>query len=207
MKGSKLLLLAGAAMLTSAVLIVNNGAAPAVASSRPPYPATLHGGSPCGSCTAPDHLSADTMIASDKEPGERMTVSGTIYLADGKTPAAGVVLYVYHTDATGYYNEKDDPSHPRLCGWMMTGSDGHYEFRTIKPAAYPHRTTPAHVHAHVYSAAISEHAIDDYWFAGDPFITDAARAKAREDDSTPEVVTLTRDAKGVLQGTRDIHLR
>ena len=48
--------------------------------------------------------------------------------SDGVTPAEGIVLYVYHTDATGYYNKDDDPYNPRLRGWMKTGKDGRYEF-------------------------------------------------------------------------------
>ena len=83
-----------------------------------------------------------------------------------------MVLWVYQTDATGYYNEKDDASHPRLKGWMKIGADGKYEFRTIRPGAYPHRTTPAHIHAHVYGPGYSERSIEDYWFKDDPRINE-----------------------------------
>ena len=176
------------------------------ADHSPSYPSTLHGGAPCGSCAAPAELSWKTTIAPGSERGERMEISGTIYRADGKTPAGGIVLFVYHTDATGFYNEKDDASRPRLRGWMRTGEDGRYQFSTIKPAPYPHRTTPAHVHAHVYAEAISEHAISDYWFAGDPFINEKAIAKAPEDGPAPAVVPLTKGDDGVVRGIRDITL-
>jgi protocatechuate 3,4-dioxygenase beta subunit len=188
-------------------LIGNNTRAPADETRAKPYPSTLHGGAPCGSCAAPEKLSSTTTIAPESEPGERMEISGTLYRADGKTPAKDVVLFVYHTDAKGYYNAQDDASHPRLRGWMQTGADGRYLFRSIKPAPYPHRTTPAHIHAHIYSSHISEHSIDDYWFAGDPFITKESLAKARANGSTPAILTLTRGADGVWKGTRDIRLR
>ena len=97
-------------------------------------------------------------------------MSGTIFQPDGKTPADGVVLCVYHTDATGYYSKDDDPYNPRLRGWMKTGPDGKYEFHTIRPAPYPRRDTPAHIHAQIYSEKIPEYAIDEYWFEGDPLI-------------------------------------
>ena len=146
-------------------------------------------------------------IASDTEPGERLVMSGTIFQPDGKTPAEGVVLYVYHTDNTGYYSKDDDPYNPRLRGWMKTGADGKYEFRTIKPAPYPRRDTPAHIHAQIYSEKIPEYSIDEYWFEGDPLITDTQKKKLLTGrGGSGLVVKLTRDASGLLRGVRDIRL-
>jgi protocatechuate 3,4-dioxygenase, beta subunit len=173
---------------------------------KPTYPPTLSGGAPCGSCIAPADLSWKTVVTSAEEPGEPLIISGTIRQANGK-PATGVVLFIYHTDATGYYNEKDDASDPRLKAWMKTGPDGRYEFRTIKPAPYPHRTTPAHIHAHVYGPDYSERSIDDYWFEGDPFINAKELARMKEMGATPAVVALKRDGDGVLRGARDIRLK
>jgi protocatechuate 3,4-dioxygenase beta subunit len=147
------------------------------------------------------------VVTSADEPGEPLDISGTIYRPDGTNPAAGMVLFIYHTDATGYYNKNDDPGHPRIRGWMQTGADGKYEFRTIKPAPYPQRTTPAHIHAHVYGAGYSERSIDDYWFEGDPFITAKELARVNEQGSSPAIVTLKRDGEGVLRGVRDIKLK
>jgi protocatechuate 3,4-dioxygenase beta subunit len=172
----------------------------------PSYPSTLSGGAPCGSCIAPANLSWKTVVTAAEEPGEPLIISGKISQPDGK-PAEGVVLFIYHTDATGYYNEKDDASHPRLKGWMKIGGNGRYEFRTIKPAPYPHRTTPAHIHAHVYGPQYSERSIDDYWFEGDPFITAKELATRKEAGTSPAVVSLKRNGEGVWQGVRDITLK
>ena len=38
-----------------------------------------------------------------KDDGPKLKVTGIIYQQNGKTPAAGVVLYIYHTDQTGVY--------------------------------------------------------------------------------------------------------
>jgi len=146
-------------------------------------------------------------IASEDEPGDRLLMSGTIFQPDGKSPAEGVVLYVYHTDATGYYSKDDDPYNPRLRGWMKTGPDGKYEFRTIKPAPYPRRDTPAHIHAQIYSDKIPEYAIDEYWFQGDPLINDSQKKKLLTGrGGSGSVVKLTRDVSGILHGVRDIKL-
>jgi protocatechuate 3,4-dioxygenase beta subunit len=165
------------------------------------------GSMPCSKCIAPQKMSAQIAIANEAEPGERLVMSGTIVQPDGKTPAEGVVLYVYHTDATGYYSKDDDPYNPRLRGWMKTGSYGKYEFHTIKPAPYPRRDTPAHIHAQIYSEKIPEYAVDEYWFEGDPLITETQKKKLLTGRGGPgSIVRLTRDGSGALHGVRDIRL-
>lgn len=177
------------------------------AGAPPAYPATLSGGAPCGSCAAPNELTSKTAIPPPHEPGELLVLTGRLLQADGVTPAAGYVLFVYQTDATGYYNKEDDASRPRLRGWMKTGSDGRFEFRTIRPGAYPHRDTPAHIHAHVYGPHYPERAIADFWFKDDPRITADALTKAKENGEAPVIVPLTRDPDGVWRGAREVTLQ
>jgi protocatechuate 3,4-dioxygenase beta subunit len=173
---------------------------------KPPYPATLSGGAPCGSCSAPQKLSWKTVIPPENEPGEPLVITGKVFQPDGRTPAQDFVLWVYHTDRTGYYNEKDDASHPRLNGWMKISADGKYEFHTIRPGAYPHRTTPAHIHAHVYGPGYSERSIEDYWFKDDPRINDEELKKGSGGSNHPFVVIVEvkRGSDGVWRGERDI---
>ncbi len=123
-----------------------------------------------GATDAPANLSWRTGITKPAEPGEPLLMAGRIFQADDVTPAGGVLLYIYHTDAAGYYNQPNKlPA--RLRGWMRTGADGRYEFRTIKPAPYPNRDFPAHIHPTLTAPGYPEYWVDDYWFAGDPLIT------------------------------------
>ncbi|CAN5538021.1 hypothetical protein BH10BAC4_BH10BAC4_04740 [soil metagenome] len=104
-------------------------------------------------------------IVADSEPGEPMIISGTIYLPDGRTPAKGAILSVWHTDAKGYYIEGGGGAgelHPRIHGRMKTRADGKYEFRTIKPAPYPSNNTPAHIHVHISGTGFPEYSPDNY---------------------------------------------
>src|SRR6476661_4832694 len=104
--------------------------------------------------TASDTLNipAKIKMVTGREPGEPMIISGTVFLPDGKTPAKGAILSVWHTDAKGFYIAGGGGAgelHPRIHGRLKTGADGKYEFLTIKPAQYPSHISPAHVHGHI----------------------------------------------------------
>ena len=51
----------------------------------------------------PHRLSWQTAVASASEPGERLEIGGIVYHLDGTTPAPNVIIYLWQTDATGYY--------------------------------------------------------------------------------------------------------
>ncbi len=147
-------------------------------------------------------------IASATEPGEPLLISGTIFAPDGHTPLEGISLWVYHTDATGHYSplreSGGDNRNTRLHGLMQTNRDGRYEFRTIKPASYPGRTIPAHVHAYVSGPGYPEYWIEDFLFEGDPFITEEMRQKFAGKGNFSSILKLTRGGDGIWRGTRDI---
>jgi protocatechuate 3,4-dioxygenase beta subunit len=164
----------------------------------------------CGTTEAPKKLDWETRIAGPKEPGEPLVLSGTVYKADGATPAADVVLYLYHTNAQGIYPKRGDETgngrrHGYLRAWLRTRADGRYRFTTIKPASYPNRREPAHIHAVVQPPGQPEDWIDSFIFADDPLVTAEVRARLRNKGG-PGLVTLERDDKGVWRGQRKIVL-
>ncbi|MEP6676152.1 MAG: hypothetical protein ABJA78_13400 [Ferruginibacter sp.] len=148
-------------------------------------------------------------VASDREPGERMIISGTVYLPDAKTAANNAILSVWHTDAKGFYIEGGGGAgeeHPRIHGRLKTGADGKYEFRSIRPAPYPGNNTPAHIHAHISAPGFPEYALI-YYFEGDPLITDQNITELNNHrGGTPSVIKLMKDSNGVFIGHRDIIL-
>lgn len=168
-------------------------------------------GGPCDGCdlmyeNMPANLSWEASIKNDGDPGEPMIIEGTIFRKDGRTPAPGVVLYVYHTDAKGYYsNPKTGGNrHGHLRGWIKTGSDGKYRFTTIRPAPYPGDRIPAHIHPLVKEPGMSLYWIDEYLFDDDPLVTDEVR-KGEKKRGGNGIIHLTKK-DGVWIGKRDIIL-
>ncbi|HEX7316785.1 MAG TPA: hypothetical protein VF297_22985 [Pyrinomonadaceae bacterium] len=157
----------------------------------------------------PAGLSWKTLITTEREPGTPMVVTGRIFAADGKTPAVGVTLYVYHTDARGLYSEKDGqggPPDPRLKGWMKTDAEGRYEFRSIRPASYPGTRNPQHIHAKVGGAGYAERPILEYWFDDDQLVSAEMRARYNGLGTFSPIVNAKRGADGVFAFVRDIRL-
>lgn len=138
-----------------------------------------------------------------------MTIGGTLFRQDGKTPAADVILYVYHTDNKGYYSpspgQVNGKFHGHLRGWMKTDATGHYEFTSIRPAAYPSRNSPAHVHALIKENGKSIYWIDEYLFDDDPLITNSVRAGEKKRGGSG-IIQLKKNGRGVWIGKRDIVL-
>jgi protocatechuate 3,4-dioxygenase, beta subunit len=145
---------------------------------------------------APVDVSNVGVIAGASESGERLVVSGQSFAPDGVTPASGVILYAYQTDATGQYHNDPDRI-ARLHGWVKTDAAGHFEFRTIRPAPYPNRSIPAHIHFHAWGGGYPLQWTPDLKFVGDPLLSqrDIAESKALADFAN--IRPVERDANSV----------
>jgi protocatechuate 3,4-dioxygenase beta subunit len=148
-----------------------------------------------------------TTIVTEREAGEPLIISGTIYAPDGRTPLEGITLSVYQTDATGQYSTTGgDNRNTRIHGVVRTNADGRYEFRTIRPGSYPGTRNPQHIHAYVSGPGYPEYWIDEYHFTDDPFIDDEARRRFGAQGSFSSVLTLKKESDGIWRGVRDIKI-
>lgn len=108
--------------------------------------------------------------------GEVITVSGQVMDEDGN-PVEGALIDIWQANAAGKYEHEGDtsdkPLDPNFQGWakLVTGADGRYSIKTIKPAAYRAQgtwTRPAHIHYKVARRGYNE-LITQMYFKGDKY--------------------------------------
>jgi protocatechuate 3,4-dioxygenase, beta subunit len=144
-------------------------------------------GGPCEGCEAIYEWGNKRLLPVDTLPGffesgGKLKISGTVYKKDGKTPASGVIVYIYHTGPNGVYAIRGNEQgwgrrHGYHRGWIKTGDDGSYAFYTIKPGPYPGRKDPAHIHVTIKEPEKNEYYIDDFLFENDPLLSKEEKNK------------------------------
>ena len=147
-------------------------------------------------------------IASPQEPGTRIHVSGTIFDPNGK-PAPGVKIFLYHTDATGYYSRPvNNPRLARLRGTLWSNALGQYSFHTIKPAHYGDVSSPPamHIHVHLQPPDLPEHWVESFYFEGDPRLRIEDPNRTRELGRFSNIVSLSSNDTRVLEAVRDFRI-
>jgi protocatechuate 3,4-dioxygenase beta subunit len=134
---------------------------------------------------------------------------------------------VWQANAAGRYLHKvdqhDAPLDPNFsgAGRVITDDQGRYQFRTIKPGAYPwgnhyNAWRPQHIHFSLFGAGILSRLVTQMYFPGDPLhaldpifnsITDP-RARERlisrfDIEKTEPAFALAYEFNIVLRGTND----
>ncbi len=125
-------------------------------------------------------VESDLTVQHTGEPiGERIEVTGRVLDGDGR-PVRHQLVEVWQANASGRYVHKRDqhpaPLDPNFTGTgrCLTGADGTYRFRTIKPGPYPWRNhhnawRPAHVHFSLFGTDFTQRLVTQMYFPGDPF--------------------------------------
>jgi len=144
-------------------------------------------GGPCEGCEAIYEYGTRNLTPVDTLPKyiestPKLKITGIVYHKDGKTPAENVILYIYHTNREGIYEKLGNEQgwakrHGQIRGWVKTGKDGRYTFYTFRPASYPDRSEPEHIHITVKEPDKNEYYIDGYYFEDDPLLTPLKRNK------------------------------
>lgn len=173
------------------VLLILSLSLTSLASGPPPTP------------PAPVSVSSMGIIGGADEPGERLVVSGQVFAPDGVTPAPNVIVYAYQTDAKGFY-QNDSNRVARLHGWAKTDAQGRFEFRTIRPGAYPGRSIPAHIHFHIYGGGYPLQWTQDLMFAGDPLLRPDQIQSSAALGNFGGIQTITRSSDGTQHCTFNV---
>ncbi|MEO5896804.1 MAG: hypothetical protein ABIS06_13990 [Vicinamibacterales bacterium] len=129
----------------------------------------------------PANITTVARIAAESEPGSPLVIHGRTVGENGSTPVAGGIVFAYQTDREGLYNRPGSGPHSwRLRGWARTDADGKFEFRTIRPGAYPNNKIPQHVHLQIFLPDGKRYWADELHFADDPFLPAAERESASQ---------------------------
>jgi protocatechuate 3,4-dioxygenase beta subunit len=153
---------------------------------------------------APPNLTNVLTIPPPTHAGPPMEIRGRVLKADRKTPVAGVIVYFHHTDGEGHYTRPPGARptewvywHGSNRGWLKTDSGGNYVLKSTRPAPYPNRRVPAHIHVYGLPPGSREGVtFPGIVFEGDPLLSPRDTGR----------VTLTKDKNGVLQGRFDLIL-
>lgn len=164
----------------------------------------------------PENINSTDTSLGWEQGGQKILLTGTVYMLDGKTPAKDVLLYYYHTNTEGRYIHKPEEkismppndkgqTHGHLRGWVKTDSEGKYFIYTIRPGIYPTNDQYAHIHITVKEPnELSEYYIDDFVFEDDPLLTSTIIEKM-ENRCGNGILTLTEN-ENMYVGNRDLIL-
>ncbi|GAA4869007.1 hypothetical protein [Luteimonas vadosa] len=129
--------------------------------------------------TRPKAMTSSGRIAGEGEPGQPFILHGRVLNPDG-TPADGVVVHAYHRDHAGFDFGPDDKALTtwRLQGWVRTGEDGRFRFRTIRPAPDHLGREGAHVHLTLDSPVHGRQWAPTVFLADDPMVPPEQRRRS-----------------------------
>jgi protocatechuate 3,4-dioxygenase beta subunit len=112
--------------------------------------------------------------------GQRIKVTGRVTDENGR-PVPNTLIEIWQANAAGRYVHKvdnhDAPLDPNFfgAGRFLTGPDGRYTFRTIRPGEYPwanhHKAfRPAHIHFSLFGPSFVTRLVTQMYFPGDPLL-------------------------------------
>jgi protocatechuate 3,4-dioxygenase, beta subunit len=112
--------------------------------------------------------------------GERIRVHGRIFDENARA-VPNTLVEIWQANAGGRYRHIKDtyfaPLDPNFggCGRTITDDQGHYEFMTIRPGAYPwpnrvNDWRPMHIHFSIFGSGFGQRLISQMYFEGDPLI-------------------------------------
>lgn len=195
------ILFADAVGFSTLVCLLNNGNAGATETA-----AALLG--PFWRLNSPRTANGGSIVRSPT-PGPQLFASCTILDTSGK-PIEGVEVDVWHSSPVGLYENQDDSqADMNLRGKFTTDAQGHFGFRSVKPAGYPvptdgpvgdllraqrrHPYRPAHLHFLAFKPGfktlITQVFVDDDEYLGSDVVFGVTRALIgnyrRHDAGTP----------------------
>lgn len=146
---------------------------------------------------APADAPSQLRITDRDEPGVPLRITGSV-VDSTDAPISNASLYVYQTDARGFYtpaNARADRA-ARIHGWLRSDRQGRFEITTIRPGSYPGTRNPQHVHFVVNARGFAER-IFEIVFDDDAYVDARVRAQASRPNSVFSICKPARDGSAL----------
>lgn len=112
--------------------------------------------------------------------GQRIIVTGRVTDENGR-PVPDTLIEIWQANAAGRYvhrvDRHDAPLDPNFfgAGRFLTGPDGRYQFKSIRPGEYPWANhdkafRPAHIHFSLFGPSFATRLVTQMYFPGDPLL-------------------------------------
>jgi protocatechuate 3,4-dioxygenase, beta subunit len=154
--------------------------------------------------------------------GQLIAVEGRVTDEDG-APMANAVIEIWQANSAGKYIHELDrheaPIDPNFTGQgrLVTDSEGRFQFRTIKPGAYPVMESdwwwrPPHIHFSIFGPSWMNRFVTQVFFPGEPLNETDLLLNGVEDPEARERLIFRAEATSVgavnmLRFRRDFVLR
>lgn len=140
--------------------------------------------------------------------GPRIVVHGRV-VDENDRGVAGVLLEFWQANAGGRYRHVREGYLAALdpnfggCGRTITGADGAYSLRTVRPGPYPwpngpNDWRPAHIHVSVFGHAFAQRLVTQMYFEGDPLIARCAIVRTIPDPEAIAALTAAFDPDATM---------
>lgn len=166
----------------------------------------------------PDDVDADLVKVSGREAdalGQIVHLSGRVVDTQGR-PLAGALVEIWQTDANGRYHHDRDRRDAVLdegfqgFGQVLSGADGEFHFRTVKPVQYPlsgNAVRTPHIHVRIEESG-REMLVSQLFFEAEPLNDQDALLRRLSEEERARVTFALEDGAsleaGSLAGAIDI---
>jgi protocatechuate 3,4-dioxygenase alpha subunit len=116
-----------------------------------------------------DHLVTETLAAFNV-PGRHITLSGTLFDADGN-PVPDAILELWQASATGIYNDASAPAPFTGFARLSTHDNGRFDVHTIEPGPVPFldgRTQAPHLVVLLFMRGLMRHLVTRIYLPNQP---------------------------------------
>ncbi len=140
--------------------------------------------------------SVDTIPGFDTK-SDKLKVTGTVYLADGTTPAKGVIVYIEQADEFGNFELKkhNDKRYVENRGWIKTDANGNYTFYTYVPGGDRRYRMLQQLFVSVKAPNSVEQNIESFLFNDDPLLTKQCRKKINKKGDPSRILSPKKEGK------------